>query len=1123
MTCMASLRHRRVSSLPAAFTAPGCYSQWSHWLHKLLYLAFSLQLAYIAIGQAPAVQSLPGLPVAPALGMAYGQDRYVALFENNQVFTAGNNGRWQPLPADAVPPATLRAVAFGQDRFVAVGDEGTIYHSSNGLQWTPAESGTSAHLKQVLYQQGRWFAMGHQQTLLTSSNGEEWSPIAMGDLFPDAVLCQLAFAQGHWVLAAQHTEGSGLLVYHTLDVSSGEWSVAEPAEATLVGLSVLNDEFFLFTREAAVLRSADGEHWQDETVNMTVTLPNDSVQHIGGANSTWGGWYQQGRYFLYGYSEYFGRPGAVFSSADGWHYRLEPATAYHTGHAAMWVHQQLVLAGQEGFVYSTDGVVLRYFSGRFADAATNGQHIVAVGSLNTAGQIFASANQQDWTDRSLPSLREMFTVLYHDGKFIAAGNQQVLQSTDNGVSWQSLSEPAYIFFRMQYAAGGYVAFGRSVGGADCLLYSTNGIEWQEAAAVNDIQFYRLRYVGGHWLAMGFHTQEERGEIWQSADGLHWQSVTPALAQPIHSFHDVMFDGWRYHFAAVRTLGEGTTAPGAFCTVVTTQLLQPDSFRVMGAVLAQDEPGMLGIWEGQASFAWSNGYWVGTASDLQNDHYPSYLMYSRDGVTWRATSLGHNSTATTMLAFGHHFIALGSTYSLADIEFEMSGLPAVSTGQPELVYSTGVTLRQSSVDPAAMPLRTGVVIANHALPDLSDRQVPAGTNLQFTASVSGLQNNQQYSVRAFAMTAAGVAYGQVINFTTACNALVEGNLSENEDETVIQVTPGQAQPAVTGCRSMASIRPWGASPVSGTVAAKAWVRSSLFQHNGQLLVGRAFQLQPAQNAATATAIVTLYFSQTDFDDFNAEHSVGYLPAAPADVAGKSNLRIYKFGGTSADGSGEPGSFSSAPVLIDPADDSIVWNAGLQRWEISFPVTGFSGFFAGNTQQQLLPLTLTGWQAIRKDGRIRLTWQVGGAEPSARVFEIQRSLDGRRFQSIGQVPNRGIGGHSFTDDTSPGSAVWYRLAWRTNSGQALSAIIMVAAVPEQAGWQLRPNPAHGHIWLQPAGAAIEAPFRVVAADGRVHLSGTWRAGQPIEIATLQPGLYRLVVSYGAEQKSIPFNKQ
>nr|MCU0335121.1 T9SS type A sorting domain-containing protein [Chitinophagaceae bacterium] len=791
------------------------------------------------------------------------------------------------------------------------------------------------------------------------------------------------------------------------------------------------------------------------------------------------------------------------------------------GHAAMWVHQQLVLAGQEGFVYSADGVHLQYFSGRFADAATNGQHIVAVGSLNTAGQIFSSANQTDWQDRSVPMLREMHTVLHCNGRFVAAGNQQVLQSTDNGASWQSLSEPPYIFFRMQQAAGSFVAFARSVGGTDYLLYSANGIEWQEAATVTDVQFYRLRYVGGHWLAMGFHTQEERGEIWQSADGLHWQVITPALSRPIHSFQDVMFDGWRFHFAAVGTRSEGSTAPGAFCTVVTAQLLQPDSFRVVGAVQAQENPGMPGVWEGQASFAWSDGYWVGTASDLQDDNYASYVLYSSDGVSWQAAALGHSHTATSMLSFGHHFVALGGTHSLAKIVFDASGLPAVTTGQPERVFSTGATVRQSIVSAGAVVLRTGVVVATHARPGLSDLQVAAGTSLQFDVHITGLQNNQQYFSRAFAVTAGGVAYGQVSSFTTACNALVEGSLSENEDEAVINVTPGQAQPAAMGCRSMASIRPWGTSPVSGTVAAKAWVRASLFESNGQLLVGRAFQLQPAQHAATATAIVTLYFSQTDFDEFNAAHSVGYLPAAPADGVGKSNLRIYKFGGTSTDGSGEPGSFASSATVIDPADDSILWNAGLQRWEVSFPVVGFSGFFAGQAQQQVLPLQLIQWNASRQGAAALLRWQVAGAERLANTFEVQRSTDGRQFERIAQVANRGAGTYRWTDAAAPAGTVWYRLMWHTASGQHLSAVVVLGGASYPVGWQLGPNPANGSLWVQ--GPAAAANYQVVGADGRVYQSGRWQAGQSLDVSRLSTGIYRLVLSAAGQVKSIPFSKQ
>ena len=40
---------------------------------------------------------------------------------------------------------------------------------------------------------------------------------------------------------------------------------------------------------------------------------------------------------------------------------------------------------------------------------------------------------------------------------------------------------------------------------------------------------------------------------------------------------------------------------------------------------------------------------------------------------------------------------------------------------------------------------------------------------------------------------------------------------------------------------------------------------------------------------------------------------------------------------------PGTYSGGTTLIDPNDANIIWNATTSRWEITFTVSGFSGFY------------------------------------------------------------------------------------------------------------------------------------------------------------------------------------
>lgn len=81
--------------------------------------------------------------------------------------------------------------------------------------------------------------------------------------------------------------------------------------------------------------------------------------------------------------------------------------------------------------------------------------------------------------------------------------------------------------------------------------------------------------------------------------------------------------------------------------------------------------------------------------------------------------------------------------------------------------------------------------------------------------------------------------------------------------------------------------------------------------------------------TATARVTLYFTQQDFDSFNAVNPVAPLPTNGFDTFGKSNARIYRYG-------------QSVWEVINPLDNDIVWNATLNRWEITFDTIGLGTY-------------------------------------------------------------------------------------------------------------------------------------------------------------------------------------
>jgi hypothetical protein len=104
---------------------------------------------------------------------------------------------------------------------------------------------------------------------------------------------------------------------------------------------------------------------------------------------------------------------------------------------------------------------------------------------------------------------------------------------------------------------------------------------------------------------------------------------------------------------------------------------------------------------------------------------------------------------------------------------------------------------------------------------------------------------------------------------------------NQDSVSVRISGTNKLHLITnsGCRIIASILPNGSTPVFDTVKAKLWIEPSVPVYNYYPFVARHYEILPQVNTNTATAKVTLYFLQQEFNDFNAV-SVVKLPNGPS---------------------------------------------------------------------------------------------------------------------------------------------------------------------------------------------------------------------------------------------------
>lgn len=292
---------------------------------------------------------------------------------------------------------------------------------------------------------------------------------------------------------------------------------------------------------------------------------------------------------------------------------------------------------------------------------------------------------------------------------------------------------------------------------------------------------------------------------------------------------------------------------------------------------------------------------------------------------------------------------------------------------------------------------------------------------------------------------------------------EPSLSNHQDQVTRIVTAGTTLSFINNsCRLNTKLESVGPSPAAGSITSYNWIEPSVPEHNNKPFVARHYQIQFNTGVATtATGRLTLYFTQQEFDDFNNHSgSILNLPTTPADNFGKENLRIGKYSGVSNNGTGLPGTYNSSASVINPDDNDIIWNATFNRWEVTFSVTGFSGFIV-QTHEFVLPLNFLSFTTQKcNSNNVCLTWKTAN-EQSVSHFEIERSLDGRNFSTIKGEPakNQPLNLYSSTDDVSniTASKVYYRIKQIDADSKSTLSNIQAVSLNKTAEVTLYPNPA------------------------------------------------------------------
>lgn len=377
----------------------------------------------------------------------------------------------------------------------------------------------------------------------------------------------------------------------------------------------------------------------------------------------------------------------------------------------------------------------------------------------------------------------------------------------------------------------------------------------------------------------------------------------------------------------------------------------------------------------------------------------------------------------------------------------------------------------------------------------------------TTDIGGIPRIQFTTVDLGAYEANSLANASAANLVST-NSVTSGWQLAN-GPTFYSTNCTTLEAAVTGDGTVTSI--------IGNTTAKVWIESS----QPSSYVKRHYEITPDNNPSTATGMVTLYFTQAEFDAFNAINTTR-LPQNPSDAAGKANLRIEKRSGTSNDGSGMPNTYSGSIVTIDPVDANIVWNATKSRWEISSSVTGFSGFFA-KTSIFALPLHLVSFVAEQNNCTATLKW-ITKDETNVAHFEIEESADGISFRSITTIAAKNTGMETSYANavTVMNSRTYYRLKMVDIDGRITYSPVLVVNSACASQVFVYPVPAKDRLYIR--NAVIGSNYSIFDNSGKKIGGGRITSlEQDLSIQNISKGIYYISVQSAKGTSQLKFIKE
>lgn len=301
----------------------------------------------------------------------------------------------------------------------------------------------------------------------------------------------------------------------------------------------------------------------------------------------------------------------------------------------------------------------------------------------------------------------------------------------------------------------------------------------------------------------------------------------------------------------------------------------------------------------------------------------------------------------------------------------------------------------------------------------------------------------------------------------------------------------------------------------------------------------------------------WYANSDIPKVSVRRYTGVMPQ------GISPNQNYMYFYTSIDTVGSPGWFAydidvyykntwlgtnpaEADVRLSKRDQSSPWQLPVGSTLTVDPernilsatyLTGFSEF-SGTDVNDPMPVHLLSFSGERSGRAVVLAWTTA-SEVNNKGFEVQRSADGKRFETIGFVKGNGTSNithrYAFTDDgTNPEQLVFYRLKQEDfNRAASYSNIIRIDALRQPASgvrYTLYPNPFDHELLLGiTAHEASMASIEVYDLAGKKMLAESRMLQEGIntislhEAGSLAKGVYFVTITVNGEKQTAKVIRQ